>query len=263
MTDGRDRYSAYVASAEYRRSRSRKAQVVAHLFGDYLRGTGHAADLGSGTGLIKTELERLTGKLIIGIELDRDFIAESSRTIQADVTCLPLRSNSLECVLLNHLYEHVADQVALFAEAYRVLVPGGMAYVAAGSRRAIIEPHYRLPFLSWLPAAAANRYVRWSGRGRSYEGIRFLAYRPLRVHMRSAGFMVRDITERAIDELIDAAWGRRWARAWRGSRLLPGSLRSSLLRALSPQWFFLLEKPRLPSGPGEESGVANGMEARR
>lgn len=32
----------------------------------------------------------------------------------------------------------------------------------------MIEPHYRLPFLSWLPRKAADRYVSLSGRADEY-----------------------------------------------------------------------------------------------
>ncbi len=250
MPGGPDRYATYVASGEYRTSRVTKARVIAHLCGDYLRAPARVADLGSGTGLVKRELELIAQNKMLGIELDRSFMEDSSRTLQADATRLPIRSGGLDFVLLNHVYEHVGDQVALFAEAYRVLARGGRAYVAAGSRLAIIEPHYRLPFLSWLPARTAGSYLRRSGRGTTYDGIHFLTYRPLRRRMRSAGFVVHDITERAIDELIDTTWGRGWGGLWRLLGMLPGKLRSSLLRSLSPQWFFLLEKPG--GAPGRE-----------
>ena len=47
------------------------------------------------------------------------------------------------------------------------------------SKLAIMEPHYRLPFLSWLPNSAASLYLRMSRRGSEYAGIRFLTYGPL------------------------------------------------------------------------------------
>jgi SAM-dependent methyltransferase len=250
MDARRDRYDRYVASDAYRRSRAQKASVIAHLCREHLSGNVRAADLGSGTGIIKKELEIITGNKIYGFELDRPFIVAGDRTAVADVLRLPVRSGTLGFVMLNHLYEHVADQAALFAEAYRVLAPGGSAYVAAGSRFAVMEPHYRLPFLSWLPGRAANLYVRLSRRGETYDGIRFRTYRPLVRLMRKAGFMVHDMTGRAIDELIDLAWGRGWGVIWRTAGLLPNAARTSLLRTLSPQWFFLLHKPPVPPDLG-------------
>lgn len=250
-----DRYGALVTSEEYRRSRQSKAEVIWHLCGPHLCGPGIAADLGAGTGIIRAELEAKMGKPLYGFEIDTSFVEVSDRMVAADVECLPVADDSLEFVLMNHLYEHVRDPATLFREAHRVLAPGGGAYVSAGSRLAVIEPHYRLPFLSWLPRPAASLYLRLSGRGRAYEGIRFLTYGPLLRIMREAGFIVHDITEGAIDELLERTWGRPWTRAWSAAGALPGGVRQRLLRLGSPQWFFVLEKPSAERAPGSDGDV--------
>ncbi len=194
------------------------------------------------------------GKPLYGFEIDTSFVADRSRMVAADVERLPVSDDTLDFVLMNHLYEHVTDPVALFREAYRVLAPGGGAYVTAGSRLAVIEPHYRLPFLSWLPRPVASAYLRLSGRGKAYEGIRFLTYRPLLTIMREAGFIVHDITERAIDELLERTWGEPWTRVWARAGSLSAGARAALLRLGSPQWFFLLEKPKPGPGVGADGG---------
>lgn len=245
----RDRYRAFTASEEYQRGRARKARVIAHLCAPYLTGSERAADLGAGTGLIRSILEKVCGNPIVGLEIDGDFIIERERMVRGDVLRMPFASESLDFAMLNHLYEHVPDAGQLFRETYRVLRPGGRAYVTAGSRLAIIEPHYRLPFLSWLPAGFAGSYLRATGRGTSYDDIRFLRYRPLIRLMRAAGFLVHDVTERAIDELIEVTWGGAWTEVWRLGRRLPGGVRRGLLRTGSPQWFFFLEKPGRPPDP--------------
>ena len=71
-------------------------------------------------------------------------------------------------VVCAHVYEHVPDARRLMAEIWRLLRPGGVCYFAAGNRLSIMEPHYRLPFLSWLPPSAADRYLRVTGKGNSY-----------------------------------------------------------------------------------------------
>jgi SAM-dependent methyltransferase len=238
-----DRYGALVASEAYRRSRAARAEVIWHLCGRWLAAAERPADLGAGTGIIRKLLEEKRGKPLYGFEIDTSFIVERERMVGADVLRLPVADGSLDFVLLNHLYEHVGDSGALFRETWRVLRPGGRAYVTAGSRLAVVEPHYRLPFLSWLPRPAASAYLRLSGRGRRYEGIQFLTWRPLERQMREAGFRVHDLTETAIDELLERTWGRAWARLWALFRALPAAARRPLLRGLSPQWFVLLERP--------------------
>lgn len=247
MTTGTDRYERFTATEAYRAGRLRKARVIAHLCSPYLTGSVRAADLGAGTGIIRKALEGESGNDIYGIEIDGDFIVERERMVRGDVMRIPFASASLDFAMLNHLYEHVPDAGQLFRETYRVLKPGGRAYVTAGSRRAVVEPHYRLPFLSWLPAGAAGAYLRLTRRGRSYDDIRFLTYRPLTRLMRSAGFIVHDVTERAIDDLVRVAWGKRWHTVWRALQRVPDDARRSLLRAGSPQWFFFLERPARPS----------------
>ncbi|MEO5609475.1 MAG: class I SAM-dependent methyltransferase, partial [Ornithinibacter sp.] len=57
---------------------------------------------------------------------------------------------------------------AVVADIHRVLTPGGVLYAGVGHRFQLIEPHHRLPFLSWLPQGAADRYMRLTGKGEHY-----------------------------------------------------------------------------------------------
>jgi len=238
-----DYYARRVSSPEYRDSRVDRAGVILHLLRDRLSGATRIGDIGSGTGIMKTALEVKSSKSIIGFELDVPFVVDRQRVVGADACRLPVPDASFDLLILNHIYEHVSDQPGLFEEAWRVLRPGGAAYVSAGSRLAVIEPHYRLPFLSWLPRGVADGYLRASGRGDSYAGVRFLTYRPLARMMGAPGFVVGDLTERALRELLGPERGARWHPIWKGLAAAPAGLRAAMLRAASPQWFFILEKP--------------------
>lgn len=238
-----DRYQAWVASEAYRSERPEKARVIHRLCRTELEAAERIVDLGSGTGIIKKELEVILGKPIIGIELNTSFMETGERTAAGDVTRLPLADGTLDFALLNHLYEHVKDQPALFRELHRVLAPGGAAYVSAGNRLMVVEPHYRLPFLSWLPHPLADRYLRWTGRGRTYRGIRFRTRGELMRMIRGAGLRVEDRTRRALDDMLEETWGRPWTAIWGTARLLPDALVEAALRWLSPQWFLLLRRP--------------------
>lgn len=238
-----DWYEARLRSADYLESRRRKARVIAALCRNELAAAKRIADLGSGTGIIKNVLETTLSKPIVGIELSKSAIVERKGMVRGDILRLPIADQALDFLIMNHVYEHVTDHGCLFTEAHRVLRPGGGAFVSAGNRYALMEPHYRLPFLSWLPRPAANAYLRSSGRGRRYEDISYLSYGRLWQAMSSSGFRIRDITRRAIDDLIASTWGPSWERTWTSFRSLPVSFVDRALRALSPQWFFMLERP--------------------
>ena len=74
--------------------------------------------------------------------------------------------------------------------------------------------------------------------------------------------MVADMTERAIDDLLDRTWGGRWPAAWAAAGQLSSTARARLLRLASPQWFFLLEKPIAEDAAVEEdrTGVNPGWQ---
>ena len=237
-----DYYEKRLREEGYFAGRREKARIVAHLCADHLGRATTVADLGTGTGIVKRELEREFGKYIVGFELSGPTMKGSEGMVRADILHLPAADAAFDFVMLNHVYEHVPDPARLFEETFRILRPGGRAYVTAGNRFALVEPHYRLPLLSWMPAGAADVYLRLTGRGLRYRGIRFLTYRRLISVMAAPGFHVRDITRRAIDELVEASWGRVWARLWRPIRTLPGEVTDRVLRLASPQWFFLLER---------------------
>lgn len=126
---------------------------------------------------------------VVGVDIDKHAL-EFARThsgvgdviyINGDSMSLPLSDNSVDLIICNHVYEHVPDPVTLFSEINRVLRNQGICYLGAASRLTIMEPHYHLPFLSWLPKTLANVYYKIMGKGdfyyenlRTYWGIKSL-----------------------------------------------------------------------------------------
>src|SRR6185312_5395570 len=85
---------------------------------------------------------------------------------------LPFENGSFDVIVSNHVIEHVGDaqaQARHLAEIRRVMKPDGVGYLAVPNRWMLVEPHFRLPFLSWLPMPLSHAYVRAAGKGSHYD----------------------------------------------------------------------------------------------
>ncbi len=85
---------------------------------------------------------------------------------------LPFDEDAFDIVVSNHTIEHVGGpdaQLVHLQEIARVLRPAGVGYLASPSRWALVEPHFKVPMLSWLPVSARDRALRLSRRGRVYD----------------------------------------------------------------------------------------------
>ena len=160
-------------------------------------------DVGAGTGLIDTVIALQT-KRVIGIDMDTEAIAYAKKKCTkgnlkfriADAMHLPFFSDHFDIVICHQVYEHVGDSKKMFDEIFRVLKPGGICYLAAMNKWFIWEPHYNMPFLSYLPQSVADVYVRLVGRG-TYNAERPKSYTQLRKEVKK--FTVFDYTEKILN----------------------------------------------------------------
>lgn len=168
-----------------RRKAAKILSVVRHFRGDSALKGLRVVDLGCSTGFIADEF-RLDGADVVGVDIDGPGLATARRRlgagvgfVAADGEQLPVPDASVDVVVFNHIYEHVVDADAVMCEIVRVLAPRGIAYLGLGNRWGVVEPHYGLPFLSWLPPDLADRYMRRFGKGDAYHE-RFRGERALR-----------------------------------------------------------------------------------
>ncbi len=132
-------------------------------------------DIGSSTGIIDNILSTRFKK-VIGSDIDEEAINYAKENFKnknlqfrlANGINLNFKSNIFDVVICAQVYEHVPNQKKLFSEIYRVLKPRGVCYLAALNKLRILEPHYGLPFLSWLPKNLANLYLKLTGKGKFY-----------------------------------------------------------------------------------------------
>lgn len=172
-------------------SRIRKAKTIlavlrAEVGGDL--SSKRVIDIGASTGFIASFLAEYV-ESCVAIDIDEDAIAHarSCCTQQnlefkvGDAMQTGFDDAAFDIVLCNHIYEHVPDDQKLLAEIRRILVDNGFCYFTAGNRFQVMEPHYRLPFLSVIPVGLAHYYLMATGNGshyyerhRSYWGLRHL-----------------------------------------------------------------------------------------
>ena len=73
---------------------------------------------------------------------------------------LPFDDNTFDVVISNHVIEHIPNQKLHIYEIYRVLKDKGILYLATPNKFWIVDPHYRLPFISWLPRKFSKVYLK-------------------------------------------------------------------------------------------------------
>jgi SAM-dependent methyltransferase len=156
---------------EYLASRETKAEKILRVLKEELQTTSlySLLDVGCSQGQITQRLAR-NFRFVVGVDRGREQEGrhEGFHFVQGDGIALPFLASSFEVVLLNHVLEHVSSSEGLLDEVWRVLKAGGLVYLACPNRYSLIEPHYRLPFLSWFPRPLADLYVRIAGRGPKY-----------------------------------------------------------------------------------------------
>ncbi|MCI0353065.1 MAG: class I SAM-dependent methyltransferase [Acidobacteriales bacterium] len=156
-------------------------------------------DVGCSHGLMLDALAPYAGHCV-GIDMDLFVAATMSESgialVRGDAERLPFSDSSFEVVLCNHVYEHTDDAKRLVDEIARILKPTGVCYFAGPNKFDVMEPHYRLPLLSWLPRPVANLYVRLMKRGSGYpeKPLSWFALRRLL----ASSFELRDYTSAVV-----------------------------------------------------------------
>lgn len=159
----------------------RMVKLLANYFGSKKLKKLSVLDIGSSTGIIANELAESFQK-VTGMDIDTDGVKFAQKKFKknnlkfqvGDAMSMPFENSSFDIVICAHVYEHVPNDRKLMKEIYRVLKPGGTCYFAAINALWPIEPHYNLPFLSWLPKNLAHRYVRLFNKANEYyESPRF------------------------------------------------------------------------------------------
>jgi len=134
-------------------------------------------DVGSGYGGYAFEIEKQVKK-VVGVEPffpAYQKAIEQKRKIHSKIEFfnLPIENfktrQKFDLVICLTTIEHMPEARKSFMQIFKLMRRGALIYLTAPNRLWPYEQHYRLPFLSWLPLSLANLYVRFTGRGKSYE----------------------------------------------------------------------------------------------
>lgn len=158
------------------RSRDKKAEKIRAILEAErdLRGS-ILLEVGVGSGAIAARLAEAvepSGE-VWGVDVrDSRVVDDRFRFVLVDDASLPFSDRFFDVVVSNHVLEHVGprpEQLAHLREIARVLKDDGVAYLATPNRWTLVEPHFHLPLLSWLPVSGRGAYIRLARRGQSYD----------------------------------------------------------------------------------------------
>ena len=118
----------------------------------------HVLDLGSGLGGPARTLVEVTGCTVTGVDLTPDFcevatalsewtgLSDRTRFYVGDATATGLPDAAVDAAMTVHVAMNVADKPALYAEAFRVLRPGGRFVVYDVLQGEGGDVHYPVPW---------------------------------------------------------------------------------------------------------------------
>lgn len=147
-------------------------------------------EIGGGSGLISYEISKY-GNEVTTIDVQDVSIKEAIKKYKIPLESYtfliangveqPFKSNSFDVVICNQVIEHIPKQChqQLIDESHRVLKSNGIFYIATPNKLWPIEPHTKLPFLSYLPRKLADKYIK-SAKGIDEWEVSLLIYKQLK-----------------------------------------------------------------------------------
>ena len=197
------------ANFEYE-TRKRKAKKIADILNRRIDLCGlRILDIGTGAGVCADYFSnKVVGPkgFVAAVDRTDQRIAKGNyhfQTIEGGE--LPFADNSFNVVISNHVIEHVGgfnEKLLHLREISRVLKPGGNLYLAFPNRYSVIEPHYKLPFLSWLPQNLADLYVKWAGKG-EYFNCQTPTRREFKKLLKGTGLNKKEITDEILMYFVE------------------------------------------------------------
>lgn len=179
-----------------------KAKRTIKILKTYKKTNSVLLDVGCSTGLTLGFIAK-EFKHVLGCDIDKKAVEVAKKRFKKmnlkanffvyDGKKIPLRNNSVDIITSIEVFEHVNSRLRMLSEMCRVLKSDGILHITTANKLWPIEPHFHLPFLSYLPKKLANFYVRITRKGKNYESINLPTYHQF-LKAVSQYFEIEDIT---------------------------------------------------------------------
>jgi len=125
--------------------------LARQIYGDYGIDEGVCIDVGSGPCYLSIELAKITHLRFFALDIDPAVMPIAIRNVKeagllprfsfvlGDVEQMPFRDDFADLIVSRGSYLFWKDKVSAFREIYRVLKPGGIAFVGGGMGRLLPE----------------------------------------------------------------------------------------------------------------------------
>lgn len=185
-----------------------KAQRTLNILKKYKNMPSKLLDCGCGIGFQLFYLSNYY-KHSIGVDVDPYAVKTAKKQLeklnkkvlikQYHGKRLPFPDRTFDLVTSLEVWEHAVNPQLMLKEIARVLKPDGIIFITTANRLWPIEPHYKLPFLSYLPSPISDWYVQRMKKAEDYHDIHLPTYSQFKKSVEEF-FVVEDIT---IDSIID------------------------------------------------------------
>lgn len=177
-------------------------------------------DVGSGRGDFLVEAAVL-GYNVSGVELNPENIIISKKKIEerslsaeiinSNAESLPFADSTFGFVNCSEVTEHVEDPVKVLSEIYRVLIPGGVAYISFHNRYGYKDQHFNMVGINWLPRFLADKICIKTTKIKNYNKrsghqllgeMHYYTYSQIKKILTHQNFIITDIRELRISASV-------------------------------------------------------------
>ena len=97
------------------------------------------------------------------VDLAKEYLSDEKAILHGYAEALPIDDNSQGLVVLESVMEHIVSPVKVLSEIYRVLAPGGAAYIITTNKYHVSftgkNEEFNVRFYNWYPNIVKESYV--------------------------------------------------------------------------------------------------------